>query len=501
MKVCPNCHTPARFEEQKFCAVCGHHFGENEAPAPSAPQSAPVTPAPAVSPLEQPVPAAPTEVPEVPEAPRPVERRRPAPAPASPADAPEAPEAPRPVERRRPAPAPEAPADASEAPESPRPVERRRPAPAPEAPAETPPAPAPAEEVPLPPEEPAGIPAQPRPGTAGNGIPPQQPAQPMPSMPPQARGNNRTVPLVVLGVVVFLVVVCILVFVGKQFLRPASESPTGTAAPAASETLDAASDALMQSAPAASTAPSTAPAATAAPTPAPTAVTPAVASDTQLVLRNAAANGTITVDGVPVNFTYVGNDAVIPRSSLSDVCQVRIVAPAGDGTYQTAAVWYNKDYGNDLSFGADYGSYVPCDETGLAKPSDKMVDVLTWAFYRSFLNSINTMDINSMQYSTTANTSRCSQEISGYLDYTYDLNNFVAVSDPTSIQYNEADGTVLYNGHFVSYHSNRGTNADPESADVHRTLRLVWQDGMWKVDAFMRLDDDAFNAGQYAAMP
>ena len=164
-------------------------------------------------------------------------------------------------------------------------------------------------------------------------------------------------------------------------------------------------------------------------------------------------------------------------------------------------MWYNKDYGNDLSFGADYGAYVPCDETGLAKPSDKMVDVLTWAFYRGFLNSINTMDINSMQYSTTANTSRCSQEISGYLDYTYDLNNFVAVSDPTSIQYNEADGTVLYNGHFVSYHSDRGTNANPENADVHCTLRLVWQDGMWKVDAFMRLDDDAFNAGQYAAMP
>lgn len=478
MKVCPNCHTPARFEEQKFCAVCGHHFGENEAPAPSAPQSAPVTPAPAVSPLEQPVPAAPTEVPEVPEAPRPVERRRPAPAPASPADAPEAPEAPRPVERRRPAPAPEAPA-------------------------ETPPAPAPAEEVPLPPEEPAGIPAQPWPGTAGNGIPPQQPVPPMPAMPPQARGNNRTVPLVVLGVIVLLAVVCILIFAGKQLLQPSSEAPASSQDPAVSESLDAASGVPAESAPAASAVPSTAPAATAAPapTPAPTAVTPAVASDTQVVLRNAAANGTITVDGVPVEFTYVGNDAVIPRSSLSDVCQVRIVAPAGDGTYQTAAVWYNKDYGNDLSFGADYGAYVPCDETGLAKPGDKVVDVLTWAFYRSFLNSINTMDINAMQYSTAANTSRCSQEISGYLDYTYDLNNFVAVSDPTSIQYNEADGTVLYNGHFVSYHSNRGTNADPESADVHRTLRLVWQDGMWKVDAFMRLDDDAFNAGQYAAMP
>ena len=61
------------------------------------------------------------------------------------------------------------------------------------------------------------------------------------------------------------------------------------------------------------------------------------------MLRNAAANGTITVDGKAVDFAYVGNDAVIPRSSLSDVCQVRIVADNGNGGYQTAAVWYNKE--------------------------------------------------------------------------------------------------------------------------------------------------------------
>ena len=113
MKVCPNCHTPARFEAQKFCAVCGHRFED----AGSAPQAQP---------------AAPAEVPgATPEAPQPVERRRPAPAPVNPA--PEVPEAPKPVERRRPAPAPVNPAP--EVPAAPQPAERRRPAPAPVHPA------------------------------------------------------------------------------------------------------------------------------------------------------------------------------------------------------------------------------------------------------------------------------------------------------------------------------------------------------------------------------
>ena len=174
------------------------------------------------------------------------------------------------------------------------------------------------------------------------------------------------------------------------FLRGSKDNAATlpAAEPVTTEAADAATPQTPAPADSAAAAQTPAPAVTPQPaqTPAPAA---AVATDTQVVLRNAAANGTITVDGKAVDFAYVGNDAVIPRSSLSDVCQVRIVADNGNGGYQTAAVWYNKDYGNELTFGADYGAYTDCDATGLAKPGDKVVDVLTWAFYRSFQEAIN----------------------------------------------------------------------------------------------------------------
>ena len=206
--------------------------------------------------------------------------------------------------------------------------------------------------------------------------------------------------------------------------------------------------------------------------------------------------GTITVDGKAVDFAYVGNDAVIPRSSLSDVCQVRIVADNGNGGYKTAAVWYNKDYGNELTFGADYGAYTDCDATGLAKPGDKVVDVLTWAFYRSFQEAINEGNSSLLRYSTAGNSTRCAAEIRNYTGNTYDLGNFQAVSDPASIKY--TDGQVIYNGHFVANYTDSGSSY---TADHHRTLRLVWEDGIWKVDAFSLLPDGAYSATTYATLP
>lgn len=516
MKVCPNCHTPARFEGQKFCAVCGHRFAESDPEqTPAAPKlETPSAAAPLPS-VTEPTPTASAEEPATLEAPRPVERRRPAPAPAEPVEE-STPEAPRPVERRRPAPSPAEPAG-EPVPEPPHPVERRRPAPAPAEPAEEPAsavlaaAPAPEKaDNPLPPprpETPQPEPAAPASAPGFSAIPPEEPVPPMPSAPPQMyRGNHQKV-LLVVGAILAVVIVVALVFAGLNASQGGTENgeDRGMEASSTATAEETPGEAVLLPQSGTDSSNAALPAATATPqpsaTPAPTPVMPAVASDTQVVLRNAAPDGIITVDGVPVDFTYVGSDAVIPRSALSDVCQVRIVAPAGDGTYQTAAVWYNQAYGNDLVFGADYGAYVPCDETGRAKPGDKMVDVLTWAFYRGFLNTINTMDQNSMEYSTATNTQRCMQEISGYFAYSYDLSDFTAVCDPTSIQYNETDGTVIYNGHFVSHHADRGTNENPDSADVYRTLRLVWQDGIWKVDAFMRLDHDSFNAGQYAALP
>ena len=79
---------------------------------------------------------------------------------------------------------------------------------------------------------------------------------------------------------------------------------------------------------------------------------------------------------------------------------------------------------------------------------------------------------------------------------TYDLGNFQAVSDPASIKY--TDGQVIYNGHFVANYTDSGSSY---TADHHRTLRLVWEDGIWKVDAFSLLPDGAYSSTTYAPLP
>ena len=106
------------------------------------------------------------------------------------------------------------------------------------------------------------------------------------------------------------------------------------------------------------------------------------------------------------------------------------------------------------------------------------------------------MQIPCLRYSTADNSTRCAAEIRNYTGNTYDLGNFQAVSDPASIKY--TDGQVIYNGHFVANYTDSGSSY---TADHHRTLRLVWEDGIWKVDAFSLLPDGAYSATTYAPLP
>ncbi|MGN0975755.1 MAG: hypothetical protein ACI4OL_07110 [Gemmiger sp.] len=225
----------------------------------------------------------------------------------------------------------------------------------------------------------------------------------------------------------------------------------------------------------------------------------AVATDSQVVFRNAQPDATITVDGVPVEFSYVGSDAVVPRSSLKDVCQVRIIAPQKDGSYETAAVWYNYRYGNDMTFGdaEDYGVYVPCDETGLGEPGAKVVDVLTWAYYTGYLNCINNQTVSKMVYSTDKNTLAQTESIfsDANAKNEYNMGNYLAVCDAASIQYN--NGTVIYNATFTPNYTDRTTGASGSST-THRTIQLVWEDGMWKVNSCVFLSEGDFNARVHA---
>ena len=227
----------------------------------------------------------------------------------------------------------------------------------------------------------------------------------------------------------------------------------------------------------------------------------AEASDTQVVFRNVPAEATLTVDGKAIQFTSVGEDAVVSRDALPDVCIVRAIV-AKEGGYQTAAAWYNYRYGNDLALGdpAQYGAYTDCAEDGLCEPSYKVVDVLTWAYYTGYLNCINNQTMAYMAYSTQANTNDQQSHVfsEDNAKNEYNLGNYQAVCEESSIQY--SDGLVRYNGSFVTYATNRQTGLEKEISN-HRTIELVWEDGMWKVNRMAFLSDEDFSAGRYAQLP
>lgn len=231
---------------------------------------------------------------------------------------------------------------------------------------------------------------------------------------------------------------------------------------------------------------------------------PAVqATDTQVVLHNVLfKHSLLTINGEPAStYTLVGQDIVLERSQLPDLAQIRIISPDGEG-WQTAAVWYNYLYGNELTFGdaGDYGPYQSSDSSGLADPSVKVIDVLTWAYYRGYLDSINKQSANYMLYSTLDNTNRQKQEILSEASrrMLYDLGDFTAVCDPGSIQY---DGTrVRYNAKFRTVGTDRESNKR-QQAYSYRTIELLWQDGVWKVDKVASLREAEYLAGTYAALP
>lgn len=310
---------------------------------------------------------------------------------------------------------------------------------------------------------------------------------PLPTPPNRGAGSKLAL---VLGIVV-VVLLAVIIFLLVSRLGMGSQSDEVPETPSSvSETLPEATEVPEASEPAQQPASSDGQAVT----------EHATATSTQVVFRNAHADAVITVDGEQVPFTYVGTDAVVARSDLKDVCQVRIIAPTADG-YETAAVWYNFNYGNDMTFADDYGAYEPSTEDGLARPGDKVVDVLTWAYYLGYLNSVNAQDVSRMTYSTADNS--LAQTDSIYdpenADYEYDNGNFIAVCDPSSIMM-EDDDTVIYNATFESYRKNRETG-ETSVARNHRTIRLVWEDGIWKVDATAFLGDADFDAGRYAVLP
>lgn len=328
-----------------------------------------------------------------------------------------------------------------------------------------------------------------------------QPDGPEPRQKKTAGRSKKILILLVVLVICVLAGVLIRVFGGKLFgdtqqAPAASQSQTQDASQDASQTPD--STAAGDASQAQNSDPWTDGVAPAEPN----ETQRAEASDTQVVFRNVPANATLTVDGSKISFSPVGEDAVVSRDTLPDVCIVRAIVPKEGGGYQTAAAWYNYQYGNDLTLGDpnDYGAYTDCDETGLCEPSYKVVDVLTWAYYTGYLNCINSQTMAYMCYSTQNNTNDQQSHVFSQdnAKNEYDTGNYQAVCSEPSIEY--SNGLVRYNASFVTYATDRETRLQKEITN-HRTIELVWEDGMWKVNRMAFLSDEDFNAGRYAQLP
>ena len=44
-------------------------------------------------------------------------------------------------------------------------------------------------------------------------------------------------------------------------------------------------------------------------------------------------------------------------------------------------------------------------------------------------------------------------------------------------------------------------SGETDTSQNYRTIRLVWEDGMWKVDAFTLIDATTYSAGAYGQLP
>lgn len=342
------------------------------------------------------------------------------------------------------------------------------------------------------------------------------PAQDLPAG--SAPAPQRSIPKALIPAVVIAAAACAALFCWFRFAKAGDAPVTPDQAPAVTDDAElpghtAAPDGDGEGGAglAASGTPAPTPSATPVPpsTPAPTPIpapvqTPATVpgaqfANTAVVFHNAHPNGKVFVDGVEAEFLYDGGDVILPRAFMKDVCQVRIVAEK-DGAFETAAVWYNKAYGDELSFDADYGGYVPCDASGKSEPSQKVIDVLLWAYHDSFLRCINEQTTSLLRYSTAANTKREESHIFSETNAknTYSLDNFHAGCDPESITYR--DGTVTLNATFVSYATSR---KDGKTTPVtsNKTMELVWEDGVWKVNRLAFVSDEDFAAHRYAELP
>ena len=262
---------------------------------------------------------------------------------------------------------------------------------------------------------------------------------------------------------------------------PAAEAPTGgsTADTPAAE-------------PTAQPAQTPAPAATAAPTTEPQAV---AATADSVLLHGVPDGATITINGQNAAVTVQNGDAALSKTALGDAAQLRVIANQG-GNWRAAAIWYTADQGSEITL-SDSDFLYSGSEDGYLEPDDAFLENVALNYYKAFLNAVNDHDLSEMRFSTARNTDEQSSHVFSDLNAgnTYDTSTASCTLDGSSITWGTYSLTV--NVSYMCVREDRDT-AVREINSNHRTICMVWQDGMWQVDDIAFLSDDDFAAHKYA---
>lgn len=231
-------------------------------------------------------------------------------------------------------------------------------------------------------------------------------------------------------------------------------------------------------------------------TPAPTTEPQAVAATADSVVLHGVPDGaTITINGQKAAATVQNGDAALSKTALGDAAQLRVIVNEG-GNWRAAAIWYTADQGSEITL-SDSDFLYSGSEDGYLKPDDAFLENVALNYYKAFLNAVNDHDLSEMRFSTARNTDEQSSHVFSDLNAgnTYDTSTASCTLDGSSITWGTYSLTV--NVSYMCVREDRDT-AVREINSNHRTICMVWQDGMWQVDDIAFLSDDDFAAHKYA---
>ena len=202
---------------------------------------------------------------------------------------------------------------------------------------------------------------------------------------------------------------------------------------------------------------------------------------------------TLTADGVELpHGTSDTGRYYIARSALTRTdTLLRVVSPEGDG-YRTALALVSKPSNENAAF----GTFVPCNADGYAKPDEEYLDAMLTVYYRAYLRAANTGDPDELRYVTDLHRQSLSEGIesgaTGAVTFTLDKSDMVC--DTAHIDY--GDNTVTVNA-AASYEAVNDTTNAVETATDYYTIQAVWQNGMWLVDRSWMIAENDYQNGVF----